>query len=68
VYVVGVGPQAQGRGLGRVLTVAGIRYLQQQGVEAVMLYVDADNTAAVELYRKLGFVRWDTDVMYTPRG
>ncbi|MFB9071781.1 mycothiol synthase [Citricoccus parietis] len=68
VYVVGVSPQAQGRGLGRVLTVAGIRYLQQQGVEAVMLYVDADNTAAVELYRKLGFVRWDTDVMYTPRG
>ncbi|GAA4775901.1 mycothiol synthase [Citricoccus nitrophenolicus] len=67
VYVVGVGPEAQGRGLGRVLTVAGIRHLQQQDVEAVMLYVDADNTPAVELYRKLGFVRWDTDVMYAPR-
>ncbi|NUL49255.1 mycothiol synthase [Cellulosimicrobium funkei] len=66
VYSVGIAPAAQGRGLGRALTVAGIRHLQQQGVEAVMLYVDADNTPAVELYRKLGFVRWDTDVMYAP--
>jgi mycothiol synthase len=67
VYVLGIGPAAQGRGLGRVLTVKGIRYLQQQGVGAVMLYVDSDNTPAVELYRKLGFVRWDTDVMYAPQ-
>lgn len=66
VYSVGISPAAQGRGLGRALTVAGIRHLQQQGVEAVMLYVDADNTPAVELYRKLGFIRWDTDVMYAP--
>lgn len=64
VYVVGVVPQAQGRGLGRLLTVLGIRHLQRQGVDAVMLYVDADNTPAVNLYRALGFTRWDTDVMY----
>lgn len=64
VYVVGVVPEAQGRGLGRLLTVAGIRHLQRQGVDAVMLYVDADNTPAVSLYRALGFTRWDTDVMY----
>lgn len=66
VYSVGIAPAAQGRGLGKALTVAGIRHLQQQGVEAVMLYVDAENRPAVELYRALGFVRWDTDVMYAP--
>ncbi|KUM36212.1 mycothiol synthase [Arthrobacter sp. EpRS71] len=66
VYVVGVTPAAQGLGLGKALTVAGIKHLQEQGLHAVMLYVDADNEPAVALYQKLGFVRWDTDVMYGP--
>ncbi|KRE79618.1 mycothiol synthase [Arthrobacter sp. Soil763] len=66
VYAVGVVPAAQGTGLGKALTVAGIRYLQQQGLHAVMLYVDADNIPAVALYHRLGFSRWDMDVMYAP--
>lgn len=66
VYVVGVTPAAQGTGLGKALTVAGINYLQGQGLHALMLYVDADNTPAVSLYRRLGFTRWDVDVMYAP--
>ncbi|MET1034798.1 MAG: mycothiol synthase [Arthrobacter sp.] len=64
VYVVGVVPEARGTGLGRALTLAGIAHLRSLGLEAVMLYVDADNTAAVRLYRELGFTRWDVDVMY----
>lgn len=64
VYAVGVAPEAQGIGLGKALTVAGIRYLQDLGLHAVMLYTDAENTAAVALYRSLGFTRWDMDVMY----
>ena len=64
VYVVGVVPAAQGMGLGRTLTIAGIRHLQSAGLQAIMLYVDADNAPAMALYKRLGFVRWDTDVMY----
>jgi mycothiol synthase len=64
VYVVGVDPAAQGLGLGRVLTMAGLRHLRDLGLPAVMLYVDESNTPATSLYADLGFERWSTDAMY----
>ena len=64
VYAVGVDPSRQGGGLGRALTAAGINHLAEQGLQDVMLYVDADNSAAVALYESLGFERWHVDVMY----
>jgi mycothiol synthase len=64
VYVVGVRPDQQGRGLGRALTVAGLRYLRDQGLGTAMLYVESDNEPARALYRRLGFTWWDTDVMF----
>lgn len=64
VYVVGVDPGRQGDGLGRALTIAGLRYLRDRGLGHVMLYVDEDNVAAARMYTALGFSRWNTDVMY----
>ena len=59
VYVVGVDPAAQGRGLGATLTLVGLHHLagvlSASSQSAVMLYVEADNSAAVKTYQRLGF-------------
>jgi mycothiol synthase len=64
VYVLGVDPAARGLHLGHTLTLAGLRYLYDRGLRTMMLYVEADNAAAVRLYEGLGFTRWHTDVKY----
>jgi mycothiol synthase len=64
VYVVGVDPAAQGLGLGRALTLAGLHHLRALGLEKVMLYVDESNTSARKLYATLGFEPLAVDVMY----
>lgn len=64
VYVVGVDAAARAHGLGRALTLIGLRHLRGLGLEEAMLYVDESNTAAIRLYTSLGFVRWHTDVLF----
>jgi mycothiol synthase len=66
VYVVGIDPEAQGQGLGKLLTLAGLHHLTSRGVEEVLLYVESDNEPAIAVYSGLGFTHAaaDTHVMY----
>ncbi|MCX4549280.1 mycothiol synthase [Streptomyces sp. NBC_01267] len=64
VYVVGIRPDAQGGGLGKALTATGLHHLASEGLPTAMLYVDADNPAALAVYERLGFVTHEVDLMY----
>ncbi|EFG77758.1 mycothiol biosynthesis acetyltransferase [Mycobacterium parascrofulaceum ATCC BAA-614] len=68
VYVVGVDPSAQGRGLGKMLTAVGIeslaRRLADTAEPTVLLYVESDNLAAVRTYERLGFSTHSVDTAY----
>jgi mycothiol synthase len=68
VYIVGVDPAAQGRGLGATLTLVGLHHLadrlSRSDQPTVMLYVEADNTAAVKTYQRLGFEVFAVDAAY----
>lgn len=68
VYVLGVDPAAQGRGLGKALTAVGLEHLLarlgSQAGAAVMLYVESDNVAAITTYESLGFRRSSLDTGY----
>jgi mycothiol synthase len=71
VYVVGVDPAAQGRGIGGTLTLVGLHHLADRLSESeqpvVMLYVEADNSAAVKTYQRLGFDVANVDAAYAVR-
>ena len=65
VYALAVDPAFRGQGLGRAVTLDGLRYLnQRRGAEKAMLYVDSDNGPAIGLYGGLGFIVEHTDRAY----
>ncbi|MFE2478555.1 mycothiol synthase [Streptomyces sp. NPDC001194] len=64
VYVLGVRPGSQGGGLGKALTAVGLNHLAEAGLPTAMLYVDADNPAALAVYEGLGFSTHEVDLMY----
>jgi mycothiol synthase len=64
IYVIAVDPDFHGRGFGAQLTLAGLDHLAHQAIDVGMLYVDADNTHAVAMYRRLGFTIHSTNAAF----
>jgi mycothiol synthase len=64
IYVIGADPDRHGKGLGRALIVGGLASLAERGITVGMLFVDADNAAAVGLYGSLGFTVHRIDRAY----
>ena len=59
IYVIGVAPHQEGRGLGRTLLRRGLARMVEVGMDEAMLYVESDNRAAQRLYASEGFdVEW----------
>ena len=59
--MLGIAPAAQGRGLGALLSLAGLHHLREAGATEFLLYVEGDNDAAVRTYERLGFTHADAD-------
>ena len=65
IFVIGVDPAFQGRGLGRGLTAAGLDWLwQRDHLDIAMLYVEAGNEPARALYDSMGFHHHSTRTGY----
>ncbi|MDO4929276.1 MAG: mycothiol synthase [Corynebacterium sp.] len=64
VYVVGLSPEYQGRGLGKALTLVGTQHMWARNLHEVELYVESDNTPAVATYRALGFEVSESHALY----
>lgn len=64
IYVIAVDPSRHGHGLGKPMTLAGLEWLADQGLQHGMLYVESDNDPANATYASIGFSRHHTDRAY----
>jgi mycothiol synthase len=65
VYILGVVPAAQGRGIGRVLLLEGLELMRSRGIGLAFLYVEAENEPAIALYRQAGFRHEHLDTCFS---
>jgi mycothiol synthase len=64
IYVLGVDPDHQGKGFGRLLTAVGLAHLARAGATRAVLYVEGDNAPALATYERAGFGRAAVHVQY----
>jgi [ribosomal protein S18]-alanine N-acetyltransferase len=57
ILTIAVDQPVRGKGVGRALLAETLRQAANAGARAMFLEVDADNAAALALYKRLGFVK-----------
>jgi mycothiol synthase len=55
VHMVAVVPEHMGKGLGRVLTSAVLKFFKERGLRSAFLHTDDERLAAISTYLELGF-------------
>ncbi len=61
IHIIAVAPEFAGRGLGPRLVAAGLDHLSSQGAGEGVLFVEGDNSGALAMYQRLGFIVSRTD-------
>jgi mycothiol synthase len=64
IYITAISPSFAGAGIGKALTITALNYLKYQGLADVILYVDAENQSAINLYQSLGFKEFGKDLLF----
>jgi mycothiol synthase len=64
IHMLGVAPAFQGKGIGRLLLLAGLGHLMRKGISIVELTVDSQNTAATSVYIAAGFRTTSSTLWY----
>ena len=64
IYITAISPSFVGGGIGKALTITALNYLKYQGLADVILYVDAENQSAINLYQSLGFKEFGKDLLF----
>jgi ribosomal protein S18 acetylase RimI-like enzyme len=63
VYYLAVGEGARGRGLGKALMGAAEAWLVERGLPKIQFMVRTDNTAVLDFYDHLGYIRQEVAVL-----
>ncbi|WP_163543590.1 mycothiol synthase [Occultella kanbiaonis] len=68
IYVLGVDPDAQGRGIGGLLTAHAMAAFAARDLTGLELYVEGENAPAIAVYERAGFHRARAHVQYARTG
>jgi len=65
IYILAVAKKFQNLGIGKTLFTFALNYFKNKGIYNVILHVDYENKKAIKLYRDLGFLEFNRNILYS---